>query len=149
VAAESLEDHAKCTRRHAPIVRRSARFPSSRSRANLFIAGIASRSTDQRDQTAIGSVAAESLEDHAKCTRRHAPIVRRSARFPSSRPRANLFIAGIASRSTDQRDHLAIRWTDSGGLFLLVSGSFTENLSIWELITIIKTMLKWDEKNVT
>jgi len=36
-----------------------------------------------------------------------------------------------------------------GGLFLLVSGSFTENLSIWELITIIKTMLKWDEKNVT
>ncbi len=85
--------------------------------------------------------------DHAKCTRRNAPIVARIARFPSSRPRADLFIAGNASRSTEV--HRAIRWTGSGGLFLLVSGSFTENLSIWELIAIIKTMLKWDEKNVT
>jgi len=82
-------------------------------------------------QTTIGLVAAEGL-DHAKCTRRHAQIVARSARFPSSRPRADLFIVGNASRSTDQRDHRAIRWTGSGELFLLVSGSFTENLSIWE-----------------
>ncbi len=73
----------------------------------------------KKGHTTIGLVAAEGLEDHAKCTRRHAPIVVRSARFPSSRPKADLFIVGNASRSTDQRDHRAIRWTDSGGAVLV------------------------------
>lgn len=39
--------------------------------------------------------------DRAKCTRRHAPSVKLSARFLSSRPRANLFTAGTAGQNTE------------------------------------------------
>jgi Cys-tRNA synthase (O-phospho-L-seryl-tRNA:Cys-tRNA synthase) len=39
-----------------------------------------------------------------RCSRQHAPIAARSARFPSNRPRVDLFIVGIASRSTEMRE---------------------------------------------
>ena len=70
-------------------------------------------------------MAAEGTLVLARCLRRRAPIVARSARYHSSRPRADLFIAGIASRSTEQKEevHHVSRWTGSG-TFLLVSDSF-------------------------
>ena len=70
-------------------------------------------------------MAAEGTLALARCSRRHAPIVARSARFPSSRLRADLFIVGSASRSTGQSEevHRAIKWAGSGGC-LLVSDSF-------------------------
>ncbi len=63
-----------------------------------------------------------------RCTKQRAQIVVRSVKFLLNQQKADLFIAGIASRSTDQREavHRAIRLAGSGGLFLLVSGSSTE-----------------------
>jgi hypothetical protein len=57
-----------------------------------------------------GSVGREG-SDPARCTRRLVQIAARNARFPSSRPKADLFIAGTASRSTEQREeaHHVIR----------------------------------------
>ena len=42
--------------------------------------------------------------DRAKCIKRFVQIAGLKPRFPSSRPRADLFIAGNAFRSAEQRD---------------------------------------------
>jgi len=42
--------------------------------------------------------------DHAKCTRQHALSVVPSARFPSRRPKADLFTAGTAGKSAEDRE---------------------------------------------
>jgi len=44
------------------------------------------------------------VSDLAKCTRRPALIAAPSVRFPSSRPRADLFTAGTAGKSTEDRE---------------------------------------------
>ena len=41
------------------------------------------------------------VSDLAKCTRRPAEIAALSVRFPSSRPRADLFTAGTAGKNTE------------------------------------------------
>jgi hypothetical protein len=55
----------------------------------------------------------------ARCLKRHAPTVAKRQRSLLSRPKADLFIAGSASRNTEQREEAhAGRRVDSGAVLI-------------------------------
>jgi len=110
-----LIEKEKCTPQHAVTVEMNVKYHSSQKKTDLFIAGNASKITNQNqdlavvdleDQEAMVETEVPDLVDvtidHEKCMMQNAVTVEMIVKYHSSQKKTDLFIAEIASKTTNK-----------------------------------------------